>query len=502
MAMRALGILRVIFICAALLSSSDAYSSFTPTCTLPPPGTNYVSGPNVRSSLTILWNCLSIIILCTWSIQHFNIPAIRPEAKSWLQKLRWAILDSRSKAKWMLFTILVPEFLVGKALGEYRAARYGCKGVDWSMIHSYMANMGYFVLDWGVLSDSSPGEGTTNQTRSSSEIIAEKNSGGERAKIISEMQAVVDDSIGVEDLSSSTAINLSRLKSRYWALDSNQWGHLFQRKIVQIPDIATSQLEKLDRGGVLVKILALVQTSYLIMQLIARKVYGLPSAQIEIAALAFSACSIVTYLLYWNRPQGVETVHIIKAEKKVSGEDLQNLLATLSHYGPRYLWLTPRTEKEFYPELGPDPIPNDANHYTDLLPGRGLFEDNDEIMSLAFGSIFGGALFGGLHCLAWNFHFPTPGEALGWRICSIATTCLPVLSLIPTWAWMKLNPFYGGHEGSKASRVLVAVIGLGLFVVPYVLARLFLMIEIFRTLCFLPPDAFVDTWSGSFPHLG
>jgi hypothetical protein len=40
------------------------------------------------------------------------------------------------------------------------------------------------------------------------------------------------------------------------------------------------------------------------------------------------------------------------------------------------------------------------------------------------------------------------------------------------------------------------------FLVPYILARFFLLVEVFRTLCFLPPDAFVDTWSGSLPHFG
>jgi hypothetical protein len=40
------------------------------------------------------------------------------------------------------------------------------------------------------------------------------------------------------------------------------------------------------------------------------------------------------------------------------------------------------------------------------------------------------------------------------------------------------------------------------FLLPYILARLFLMVEIFRSLFFLPPDAFIDTWSGSFPHWG
>ncbi|KAH6723241.1 hypothetical protein BKA61DRAFT_7520 [Leptodontidium sp. MPI-SDFR-AT-0119] len=76
-------------------------SSFKPNCTLAPAGTNYVSGSNTRGTISILWNCLSIIFLCTWSIQHLNVPASRPHAKNFIQKAWWDALDSRAKVKWM-----------------------------------------------------------------------------------------------------------------------------------------------------------------------------------------------------------------------------------------------------------------------------------------------------------------------------------------------------------------------------------------------------------------
>jgi len=124
MAVTLLHLLSSILSCALLLGGCDAYSTFKPDCTLPPAGANYVAGPNIRSTMTRLWNCLSIILLCTWNIQHLNVPAIRPEAKSTLQIWWWVSPGSRTKVKWMLFTIFMPEFLVGKALGELMAARW------------------------------------------------------------------------------------------------------------------------------------------------------------------------------------------------------------------------------------------------------------------------------------------------------------------------------------------------------------------------------------------
>jgi hypothetical protein len=158
-------------------------STFNPECTLPPPGTAYVSGPNIRGTTSILFNCLSIIFLCTWNIQHLNVPAARSQPKSSIQGIWWAILDSRTRLKWMIFTILVPEYLTGKAFAERVAASAGVKrmkrilrepndeverarvkllndaveSLQWEGIHVYMANMGYFVVDFSDVLDDHQG---------------------------------------------------------------------------------------------------------------------------------------------------------------------------------------------------------------------------------------------------------------------------------------------------------------------------------------------------------
>ena len=59
-------------------------------------------------------------------------------------------------------------------------------------------------------------------------------------------------------------------------------------------------MAKLDQGDQMTTFLALLQIAYLILQLIARRVENLPSTQLEIVTLAFSALSTITYLLYWS----------------------------------------------------------------------------------------------------------------------------------------------------------------------------------------------------------
>ena len=180
--------------------------------------------------------------------------------------------------------------------------------------------------------------------------------------------------------------------------------------------------------------------------------------------------------------------------------------------GPQYLWAYRRPECTIDAELDLAPLPNDSGYgvftYSQLdADGWSDWQDrvlggHDEAIPLAFGAVVGGTLFGGLHCLVWDFHFPTPGEAIAWKICSLLTTGLPILSIAPFVAWQRVTSLYVGGEMSASRRMVKFLVGLTLLIVlfTYVLARLFLMVEIFRTLFFLPPEAFIETWSGSFPH--
>ena len=298
-------------------------------------------------------------------------------------------------------------------------------------------------------------------------------------------------------------MNLTRLKHSYWALDNYQLHHALRRGIIDLPKVSATQLQKLDRGDTLSKALAFIQIAYLIVQLIARKLANLPSAQLEIGALSFAIASVITYGLYWNSPQGVESIHIIQAKRIPTDEDV----ASLGRAGPIYLWFSEPTKTKLKTEFDLSPLPN---HSIPIIYGRWLperisdtFGSNDEAIILGLGAIFGGVVFGAIHCLAWNFDFPTHGERLAWRICSLITTALPLLSGPWLGLWIRANPFAEGTPKlSKRLRHVVGFILVVVFLTPYILARLFLTVELFRTLFFLPPEAFIDTWSGSFPHFG
>ncbi|KAF2635030.1 hypothetical protein P280DRAFT_474126 [Massarina eburnea CBS 473.64] len=136
-------------------------TTFHPNCTIPPEGSNYVGGPNVRSTLNIFWNAVYTMFVCTWAVQHRNLPPQTykhkdPNYKWWKVWKLWARIPPTfwTKVKWMLVTILLPEFLVGRALGDYISANYFAKEEEqrnanskWSTKHGFYANSGGFLTE-------------------------------------------------------------------------------------------------------------------------------------------------------------------------------------------------------------------------------------------------------------------------------------------------------------------------------------------------------------------
>ena len=408
----------------------------------------------------------------------------------------------------MIFTILVPEYIVGKALNELVAndqrgqmadatAPYPRTTKRWDRITAYMADMGYFAVDfgdfWDMESDSTDVERLVEEDHPILDRCNTKPA-SKGYSLREEVRLMMED----DTRAASIRLNISRLAHPYWVLTSDQLNVLVPH-ILDPPGVHVRQLEVLNRGDSLVKILALVQIIYLIIQLVARKVAHLPSAQLEIAALAFSASSFITYVLYWSRPQGVESIHILKPKCAPS----KTRITRIASRGPVFLWTKHRPEHDFAKLYDLQPIPNDGMRFTSRVVDTKLFiGDNDELLVLALGAFFGGTIFGAIHCLAWNFHFPTHGEALTWRVCSVMTSVLPMLSVFPLFMWMRLHPWDEKPKQSQALRFAFGLTFVFCFMVPYILARIFLVVEMFRSLCFLPPEVFVDTWSGSFPHLG
>ena len=106
---------RILSLCL-VLASAEAYTKFSPICSVPAAHVNFVSSPDSRGTLDILWNSLFMIIACTWTIQHLNVPEQRNGRNpGWVGDLKWRLKGFLQSAKWMVITVLAPEFIMGMA---------------------------------------------------------------------------------------------------------------------------------------------------------------------------------------------------------------------------------------------------------------------------------------------------------------------------------------------------------------------------------------------------
>jgi hypothetical protein len=133
----------------------SASSTYRPNCTIPRELVNFVYSPAVRGTLDILWSSLFTLLICTWTVQHLNIPLQRDTPpKSRLERLQHRIEPILAKLRWMTITLLLPEFIVARAATEWYSAKQVCKrmqdmcseGQEWTTTHAFFANMGGFVI--------------------------------------------------------------------------------------------------------------------------------------------------------------------------------------------------------------------------------------------------------------------------------------------------------------------------------------------------------------------
>ncbi|KAK0641398.1 hypothetical protein B0T16DRAFT_214252 [Cercophora newfieldiana] len=213
---------------------------------------------------------------------------------------------------------------------------------------------------------------------------------------------------------------------------------------------------------------------------------GLAVSQLELVTSAFCVCAVVTYAFLLAKPQGVEVAMRPQKLRRMTQEERQALHRDLM---PLRGLLVPGLKPIRHFALGR--IPND-------------FADDGEITgrvsrnsgTYAVGMAVGGVIFGAVHTAGWNLQFPSEAERTLWDISSILITLVLPFALCPVilHGWDLELPEWAPWTFGTPWFIFFSVL--------YVIARVFLLIETVRTLFYLPPSAFVDTWASSYvPHV-
>ncbi|PTB38232.1 hypothetical protein M441DRAFT_82417 [Trichoderma asperellum CBS 433.97] len=474
------------------------FNHFSPECTLPSNETysGFVSGPNARSTLNIVWSCISIIILSTWSILHLDVPAhVTPTKKR--EKFCRAVYLLWRKIFWMGLKLFSPEFAATGCARKIFATRSNSAelerlaridGVPWSLTHTILVDMGGIALRFPASHNYTSASTDTSDLISESAGVSRETSASypvsgdqvpefiqkfsRRQELIAKLcgkipwslyKPHVQHAITMNEsstISKSILKDVAALSGNIWILDSKQLKIAREKKLItKMPNITEQDINDKSKSDGLVKLIAILQVLWLVIQLIARAIQNLPFTQLEITTVAFAATAIIIYSIDFIKPKDLNVPFYVSVSKEVEYEHF----VEIAQAAP-FAYVQGKRQADIY--------------------------------SLLIG-FFSATSFGGVHLFAWNNQFPTEIEQLLWRISALMTIALPYIYICTHL------PFIGKPVKKIRTDTRRGMrIGLFCIAVCYVPCRLFLLAESFRSLYYLPPEAFKSTWAGNFPHLG
>ncbi|KAF8515238.1 hypothetical protein BU17DRAFT_51927 [Hysterangium stoloniferum] len=439
-----------------------------------------------RTVWDIIWSCLATIIACSWVSVHPNIP--EPDEA-------WCTVMLR-RMELMFWAIIAPEMVIYWAVRQWDGARRlkrkyrrtGCVETDqkWTVAHGHFIQMGGFMLF-----DKQGAKGT---------------------------------------------------------LSPERFAELLGEGKIEFPAISEEEIQDRSKGDPLSKSLVIVQTSWFIIQCIARKAQGLDTTQMELLTLALATLNGVTYFLWWDKPLDVRCpVPVQMLETRIDPINLDassdtgksgdskftniswsswfkkrwtRFCAAIRNHGAGLRRAVSKPLKIFKDEpwiMIPWIVlfrwPNSARHAILIRFGEftGFDQSRDGQMrvpllyALARDPDYKGTkidmpspvlatVFGAIHCVGWSYIFPTNTETLLWRVCSILVTAIPSLC-------SALFVFLSVIEITENSMFLVLVL-LNPTLPVYILARLSLLVEAVISLRALPAKAYANVeWTSFLPHI-
>ncbi|KAG2098760.1 uncharacterized protein F5147DRAFT_640865 [Suillus discolor] len=272
-----------------------------------------------------------------------------------------------------------------------------------------------------------------------------------------------------------------------------------RRGSVDMPVITEAEIEDRSKGDGLSKGIAVLQLVWFVTQLVARYIQNLPITLLEIDTLAVAALTCVPYALWWKKPKDVGRPYIVhlKATAAPPGrldyEKDSSHQRIMSHIFHPFVCLM---------GIAASPSPHAARYrrapYLGGYKRYNFNHDGDLLTRYRVGKIilligcFSGMMFGGIHCLGWNYFFTATQSTL-WRATSILVICAPVIISLDTLSLMHRGRFLMMIFGFNAGQIAALI---------YITARITLIVLIILSLQSLPTGVY-DTvaWTRFIPHL-
>ena len=267
-----------------------------------------------------------------------------------------------------------------------------------------------------------------------------------------------------------------------------------------LDDISFAMLTKeeiKDKGKSdwLAKSLVLLQTSWFVMQCIARGIKHLPVTHLEIVTLAYAAINFAIYIFWWNKPLNVNRP--VRVFRKSEARETQPQIRERTSEARELTWDTINKGLETVLRFIAGGQDLDVNLSREDRAPRFWADSTGEENIPADVIVLGvGICFGAIHCIAWYFSFPTHAELLMWRISCIAITAVPfyIPLVFGLGGWLVEMDFeiFG-------MTIFISILPAGIL---YVIARAVTLVLAFTSLRDLPPGAYETVhWTTFIPHV-
>ena len=432
----------------------------------------WVSGPNTRGTMDIIWSSLLTVFLCTWTAVCLNLPNPKDS--------QFQIICRR--VKWMFWAIISPELVLSVAIGQYASARRSVKrfrklGMNdrWSVRHGFYADMGGMLLH---PRDSTP-----------------------------------------------------------FLVNSRQLAYLVEKRYLEYPKITQSEIWDKSKTDTLSRLLSLVQAIWMMIELFGRFILKLPTTTLELSAGAIVICTFGTFFCWMQKPSDVHTSIVLSME--VSTAEILCEAGDIAAEPYRHTPLDFVAKQSF--TCGYDVMGFFGLHLDDReRPLRRFPNDRfPDIGTLEKFTLFClTSAFASFHLIGWYFVFPSWIEQILWRVSSSIVTGTTVLYWIfetiaarqrfGRWdkylIWLRLKKpqpqrqsdveailahqdtvsrldgFEKEQRGAK--HILLWEFGIILPIIfLYVIARGYMIVEVFVSLRRLPTGAFTTfKVADMFPH--
>ncbi|KAK7022804.1 hypothetical protein VNI00_016931 [Paramarasmius palmivorus] len=509
-----------------------------------------------RTTTGIIWSCLSVIFICTWVAIHPNIPLVEKfdfMEDEWSGR-RWdPAVAIYQNVELMVIALLAPEIMILWAMRQREQAKkirdkfrdkYG-----WGMSHGFFVIMGGFALyngdkfcgylwdrDRGYQYGLLPYEGHAEKLWGDVKRYRGRCGRCERCEKcercrdpignIQEGQSHEDEKASElpipeekTPLTTSpepTAPSTAPQKEPSTPIPETILEFLVAKGYITITE---DEIKDRSHADVITKSIAIIQTIWFIMQVIARAVEGLAITELEIITVGFAILNFGTYFLWWNKPLRVRhpvRVYWKQTEKSAGGDtdgEKEGFWGTCRE-GPGAIM------DYIYANYIFDKRPHNTFIRVLLLPlwipyhilvvcERILRDTDNRDLAIPISSRLGNdppylyiavygiaALFGAIHCIPWVFQFPTHTEQLLWRISAVAVAAAPV-------AMGLLHGYVKKLEDSAPTWVTNMVIIIMLILsLAYTVFRTTLIVIAFTSIRDLSPGAYQTVqWTTFIPHI-